>query len=83
VASSYFPHIPDRDAALSAWWESPLGRALLAAESELLAAALEDVFGWELLQIGAWGGARELLAGSRTARPEPDRNAGARRWRRT
>jgi hypothetical protein len=46
-------HIPDRDAALSAWWESPLGRALLAAESELLAVALEDVFGWELLQVGA------------------------------
>ena len=61
-------HIPDRDAALSAWWASPLGRALLAAESELLAAALEDVFGWELLQVGAWGGARELLAGSRTRR---------------
>ena len=61
-------HIPDRDAALSAWWESPLGRALLAAESELLAAALEDVFGWELLQVGAWGVARELLAGSRTRR---------------
>lgn len=59
-------HIPARDAALSAWWNSPLGRALLAAESELLAAALEDVFGWELLQIGAWGGSRELLAGSRT-----------------
>ena len=59
-------HIPDRDAALSAWWSSPLGRALLAAESELLAAALEDVFGWELLQIGAWGASRELLAGSRT-----------------
>jgi SAM-dependent methyltransferase len=60
--------IPDRDAALSAWWESPLGRALLAAEAELLSAALEDVFGWELLQIGAWGNARELLAGSRTRR---------------
>jgi SAM-dependent methyltransferase len=60
--------IADRDAALTTWWESPLGRALLAAESELLGAALEDVFGWELLQIGAWGGARELLAGSRTRR---------------
>ena len=59
-------HITDRDAALSSWWESPLGRALLAAESELLGEALEDVFGWELLQIGAWGSARELLAGSRT-----------------
>jgi SAM-dependent methyltransferase len=60
--------IADRDAALSAWWQSPLGRALLAAESELLSAALEDVFGWELLQIGAWGTARELLAGSRARR---------------
>ena len=60
--------IPDRDAALAAWWASPLGRALIAAESELLGAALEDVFGWELLQIGAWGAARELLAGSRTRR---------------
>jgi SAM-dependent methyltransferase len=60
--------IPDRDAALTAWWESPLGRALLAAESELLTAALDDVFGWELLQVGAWGGARDLLASSRTRR---------------
>lgn len=51
---------------MSAWWDSRLGRALLAAESELLGEALEDVFGWELLQIGAWGGARELLVGSRT-----------------
>jgi Methyltransferase domain len=58
----------DRDAALTTWWSSSLGRALLAAESELLGEALEDVFGWELLQIGAWGTARELLAGSRTRR---------------
>jgi SAM-dependent methyltransferase len=56
----------DRDAALSAWWQDSLGRALLAAESELLGEALEDVFGWELLQIGAWGTTRELLACSRT-----------------
>jgi SAM-dependent methyltransferase len=59
---------PDRDTALSSWWESPQGRALLAAESALLSEALEDVFGWELLQVGAWGNARELLAGSRTRR---------------
>jgi hypothetical protein len=58
----------DRDAALTAWWSASLGSALLAAESELLGEALEDVFGWELLQIGAWGTARELLAGSRTRR---------------
>jgi SAM-dependent methyltransferase len=60
--------IPERDAALGSWWESPLGRALVAAETELLGEALEDVFGWELLQIGAWGPGRELLAGCRTRR---------------
>lgn len=60
--------IAERDATLSSWWASPLGRALLAAESELLGAALEDVFGWELLQIGAWGPGRELLSGCRTRR---------------
>jgi SAM-dependent methyltransferase len=60
--------ITDRDAALSAWWATPLGRALLAAEAELLGEALEDVFGWELLQVGAWGDARELLAHARTRR---------------
>jgi SAM-dependent methyltransferase len=60
--------IPDRDLALSSWWESALGRALLAAESELLGEALEDVFGWELLQVGSWGNSRELLAHSRTRR---------------
>lgn len=60
--------IPDRDAALSAWWGDCLGRALLAAEAELLGEAFEDVFGWELLQIGGWGGSRELLACSRTRR---------------
>ena len=58
--------ILDRDAALLAWWQGPAGRALLCAESELLGEALEDVFGWELLQIGAWGAGRELLCSSRT-----------------
>ena len=60
--------ILDRDTALRAWWETAIGRALLAAESELLGEALEDVFGWELLQVGAWGSGRELLAGSRARR---------------
>ena len=60
--------IQDRDAALNGGGPPRSGRALLAAESELLSEALEDVFGWELLQVGAWGSARELLAGSRTRR---------------
>jgi SAM-dependent methyltransferase len=51
-----------------AWWQGPAGRALLCAESELLGEALEDVFGWELLQVGAWGAGRELLCSSRTRR---------------
>jgi SAM-dependent methyltransferase len=60
--------IPDRDTALQRWWQEALGAALLRAESELLAEALEDVFGWEFLQVGAWGDGRDLLAGSRTRR---------------
>ncbi len=58
----------DRHVALRTWWRSSLGRALVAAESELLGEALEDVFGWEFVQIGAWGVERELLAGARTRR---------------
>lgn len=61
-------HFLDRDAALAAWWGSPPGRALLLAECELVGEALEDVFGWELLQVGAWGCAGDLLAASRTRR---------------
>ena len=61
-------HILDREVALQRWWQEALGAALLGAESELLTEALEDVFGWEFLQVGAWGNARELLAGSRTRR---------------
>jgi SAM-dependent methyltransferase len=37
-------------------------------ESVLLREALEDCFGWEFLQVGAWGGERELVAGARTRR---------------
>ena len=29
----------------------------------------EDVFGWELLQVGAWGAGHDLLCSSRTRRP--------------
>jgi SAM-dependent methyltransferase len=60
--------IGERDAALAAWWGTPLGRSVLAVEAELLGEAMEDVFGWELLQIGAWGGSRDLLARGRTRR---------------
>ncbi len=66
MASAHKSQFHEPQAARLAWWASPLGAALIAAESQLLGEALEDVFGWELLQIGAWGGSRELLAGART-----------------
>ena len=50
------------------WLTSLRGAALVAAESALLREALEDVFGWEMLQVGRWGGGRELLAASRSRR---------------
>lgn len=68
----------ERRSPLVEWWSAPLGRALLDAEAEVVAEALEDVFGWELLQVGAWGPGRNLLAGARTRRqtvvagPEPE-----------
>jgi SAM-dependent methyltransferase len=51
---------------LSNWWRAAQGSGIVAAESELLREALESVFGWELLQIGAWGATRELLTAART-----------------
>ena len=52
--------------ALRRWWSTPAGRALIAAEAMMVAEALEDVFGWECLQIGAWGEGRQLLGACRT-----------------
>jgi len=49
-----------------AWLDSPLGAALLEVEQRLLADALCDVFGFELLQIGCWGYGVDLCAGART-----------------
>jgi SAM-dependent methyltransferase len=36
--------------------------AVIAAEAAVLGAAYDDVFGFELLQLGVWGTGRELLA---------------------
>jgi SAM-dependent methyltransferase len=48
------------------WQAGPLGRAVLAAEAQLLGSALDDVFGPALLQLGPWALGRELVAASRT-----------------
>jgi SAM-dependent methyltransferase len=48
------------------WFESPLGERVCREETALARLALDDVFGFELLQVGAWGGGGALLAGART-----------------
>ena len=54
------------DTALDDWFESPLGVRVLREEAALATLALDTVFGFELLQVGAWGPARHLLSGART-----------------
>jgi SAM-dependent methyltransferase len=48
------------------WFESPLGARVLRDETALARLALDDVFGFELLQMGTWGPGRPLLAAART-----------------
>ena len=55
-------------AAVDSWLGSGLGQAVLQAEAELMVEALDDVFGWELLQLGLWGRRDSLLSGCRTRR---------------
>jgi SAM-dependent methyltransferase len=68
-----------RNKAPGDWFESPLGSRVLRDEAALTRLALDDVFGFELLQVGAWGGGRQLLAGARTQHTTlvaPDRDPG-------
>jgi SAM-dependent methyltransferase len=55
-----------RDTLAADWFEGPLGARVLREEAALASLALDDVFGFELLQVGAWGPARHLLDGART-----------------
>src|SRR6201996_1432311 len=48
------------------WFDGPLGARVLREETALAPLALENVFGFELLQMGTWGPARHLLDGART-----------------
>jgi SAM-dependent methyltransferase len=52
--------------AAAEWFASPLGARVLREEAALARLALDDVFGFELLQVGAWGPSRHLLDGART-----------------
>ena len=55
-----------RDIPATDWFAGPLGTRVLREEAALAPLALDDVFGFELLQVGAWGPARHLLDGART-----------------
>jgi SAM-dependent methyltransferase len=55
-----------RDTPSIDWFEGPLGARVLREETALAPLALDDVFGFELLQVGAWGPAQHLLDGART-----------------
>ena len=59
-------HHPADPQALAQWLAQPRGQQLLQAEAQLLHEVLDGVFGWELLQLGAWGASPQLLACSRT-----------------
>jgi SAM-dependent methyltransferase len=54
------------ETATGSWFEGPLGARVLREETALARQTLDDVFGFELLQVGAWGPARHLLDGART-----------------
>jgi hypothetical protein len=56
----------DRETPAIDWFEGPLGARVLREEAALAPLALDDVFGFELLQVGTWGPARHLLDGART-----------------
>jgi SAM-dependent methyltransferase len=54
--------------SLADWFESPLGRALLAREQAVARLAFEHAFGSYLLQIGGWGPTDTFLPMARTQR---------------
>lgn len=54
------------DMAAAEWFAGPLGERVLREETALAQVALDDVFGFELLQVGTWGPSQHLLEGART-----------------
>ncbi len=57
IWKKHFGVLPMRESIvdLTQWFESPLGRALLAEEQEAIADGLQCVFGYHLLQLGVSG----------------------------
>lgn len=63
-------HAPQRppQGGVAAWHQSPLGRMLAMHERHAVRPAMEDCFGLQMLQIGAWGERGRLVEGARTQR---------------
>lgn len=59
---------PHRIDELHEWLRTPLGSRLYALECKQVSEALQQIFGWQLLQIGFWGEDDALLADARTQR---------------
>lgn len=57
-----------KSAVVHSWLDTPRGRALLTGETQLMCDALQDVFGWELVQVGRWGVPHALIRSARTRR---------------
>src|SRR5882757_1511347 len=55
-----------RETPSADWFEGPLGARVLREEAALATLALDNVFGFELLQAGSWGPKRHMLDGART-----------------
>jgi SAM-dependent methyltransferase len=67
------------DNATDDWFKGPLGARVLREEAALAPLALDNVFGFELLQVGEWGPSRHLLDSARTQHTTlvaPDLNPG-------
>jgi len=64
------PRSDDPNAAVLGpkWLSGPLGQHLLAREEALVRAELEQVFGFQLLQVGAWGAPNAFVRHSKTLR---------------
>ena len=58
----------DNNSRRRAWLRTRLGRLVLQRERRLVADALEDVFGFQLLQIGTWGENGGFFEAARTQR---------------
>lgn len=62
------PAIPSSADLRANWLNGQLGQRVHTLECKLVSEALTQVFGWQMLQIGAWGQLHSLMDAARTQR---------------